>query len=73
MSKVVLEVPDISCEHCAGAIGQALRPQAGVQEVQVDVPNQKVHLEYDEGVITLDRVKEILAEEEYPVAGVAHA
>jgi copper chaperone len=73
MSKVVLDVPEISCEHCSQAITNALQPQAGVKQVRVDVPTQKVHLEFDEGAITLDRVKEILAEEEYPVEAVAQA
>jgi copper chaperone len=73
MSKVILDVPEISCEHCAQAITNALKPQAGVQQVRVDVPTQQVHLEYDEGTITLERVKEILAEEEYPVEAVTRA
>ncbi len=73
MSKVVLDVPEISCEHCAQAITRALQPQQGVQRVRVDVPARKVHLEFDESKISLDRVKEILAEEEYPVEAVATA
>jgi copper chaperone len=73
MSKVVLDVPEISCEHCAQAITKALQPQHGVQKVQVDVPAQKVHLEFDERTISLDKVKEILADEEYPVEAVAAA
>jgi copper chaperone len=68
MSKVVLDVPDISCAHCAQAIAKALTPQQGIKNVQVDVPGQKVRLEYDESAISLDRVKSILAAEEYPVA-----
>ncbi len=73
MSKVVLDIPEISCEHCSQAITKVLQPEAGVKQVRVDVPTQKVHLEYDEGTISLDRVKEILAEEEYPVEAVAQA
>ncbi len=73
MSKVVLDVPEISCEHCSQAITKALEPQTGVKAIRVDVPTQKVHLEFDESKITLDRVKEILAEEEYPVEAVATA
>lgn len=73
MSKVVLSVPEISCEHCSQSIRNALQPQAGVKDVRVDVPTQKVHLEYDENQISLDRVKEILQEEEYPVEAVAQA
>ena len=73
MSKVVLDVPEISCEHCSQAITSALQPQQGVKQVSVDIPTHKVHLEYDEKAISLDRVKEILAEEEYPVEAVATA
>jgi copper chaperone len=73
MSKVILDVPEISCAHCAQAITKALQPQAGVQRVRVDVPAQKVHLEFDEQQISLDRVKEILEEEEYPVEAVTPA
>ncbi len=71
MSKVVLDIPEISCEHCSQAITKALQPQEGVQQIRVDIPTQKVHLEFDEAQITLDRVKEILADEEYPVEAVA--
>lgn len=70
MSNVILDVPEISCEHCSQAITKALQPQEGVRSVSVDIPTQKVHLEYDEGTITLDQVKAILAEEEYPVEAV---
>lgn len=73
MSKVVLDVPEITCEHCSQAITKVLQPQEGVETVRVDVPNQQVHLEFDESRITIDRVKEILAEEEYPVEAVATA
>jgi copper chaperone CopZ len=73
MSKVVLDVPEISCEHCSQAITNALQPQAGVKLVKVDVPTQKVHLEFDEQTISLEKVKEILAEEEYPVEAVVPA
>ncbi|HXI17758.1 MAG TPA: heavy-metal-associated domain-containing protein [Chloroflexota bacterium] len=73
MSKVVLDIPEISCEHCSQAITKALQPQEGVQQIRVDIPTQKVHLEFDEAKITLDRVKEILADEEYPVEATATA
>ena len=73
MSKVVLDVPEISCEHCSQTITNVLKPQAGVQKVQVDVPTHKVHLEYDEGKISLERVKKILEDEEYPVEAVSAA
>ena len=50
------------------ALGQALAPVEGVQGVTVDIPARSVRVEYDEARIGVDRMKEILAEEEYPVA-----
>ena len=71
MAKVTLTVPDIECEHCEHAITEALTPVAGVRSVTVDIPSKRVQLDYDDVALTIDRVKEILAEEEYPVAAVS--
>lgn len=70
MTRVTLHVPDIDCEHCEHAITEALTPTAGVRSVQVDIPTKQVRLDYDESTISIDRVREILAEEDYPVASV---
>ena len=67
MAKVTLTVPAIECEHCEHAITEALTPMAGVRSVAVDIPLKLVSLDYDEVMLSLDKVKEILAEEEYPV------
>jgi hypothetical protein len=39
----------------------------------VDVPKQQVHLELDEPTLSIDRVKAILAAEDYEVEAVATA
>jgi copper chaperone CopZ len=66
----VLNVPDISCEHCENTINEALTPLAGVSSVSVDIPTKKVTVEYDPSATGVERFKEVLAEEEYPVASV---
>ena len=71
MSSVTLNVPDISCEHCERTITNALQPVEGVQSVRVDIPGKQVHVDYDEGQIKIEKMKEILQEEEYPVESVA--
>ena len=71
MTKLVLDVPAIDCPHCAQAITKALEPQEGVAGVRVDVPAQQVHLELDERTLSVDRVREILAAEDYEVEAVA--
>jgi copper chaperone CopZ len=71
MTTTVLNVPDISCEHCARAITNALTPVDGVQEVTVDIPAKQVRVAYDPQRVQLDQLRETLAEEDYPVESVA--
>jgi len=73
MATTVLNVPDISCEHCERAITGALSPVEGVRSVHVDIPARQVRLDYDEQQVDLNRMKEILQEEDYPVESVAQA
>ncbi|HEV7662811.1 MAG TPA: heavy-metal-associated domain-containing protein [Chloroflexota bacterium] len=68
MATTVLTVPDISCEHCERTITGALTPVEGIRAVNVDIPAKQVHVEYDESVVDVDRMKDVLQEEEYPVA-----
>jgi copper chaperone len=70
MTQSVLSVPDISCEHCARAITNALTPVAGVERVAVDIPGKSVTVEYDANQVDLSGLSSILAEEDYPVASV---
>lgn len=71
MAQSVLNVPDISCDHCKRAITGALTGVEGVRNVDVDVPTKQVRVDYDEQVVNLNRLKEVLQEEEYPVASVS--
>ena len=68
MATTVLNVPGISCEHCERAIRDALGPLRGVEHLTVDIPAKRIRVTYDDTVVGLDRMKEILKEEGYPVA-----
>ncbi len=70
MATSVLNVPDISCGHCQATITNALTPLDGVQAVNVDIPTRKVTVEYDPAIVGVDRLKEVLAQEDYPVESV---
>ena len=70
MATSVLSVPDISCGHCQATITNALAPLEGVQAVNVDISTKKVTVEYDPSVVRVDRMKSVLAEEDYPVESV---
>jgi copper chaperone len=71
MANVILNVPNISCEHCQRTITNALAPVAGVRSVNVDIPTRQVTVDYDDTVVDLHRFEEILQEEDYPVASVS--
>jgi copper chaperone CopZ len=70
MSRAVLHVPDISCEHCERTIKQALGQTPGVLRVEVDIPRKQVRVSYDDAAVDVDRLKTVLEAEEYPVASV---
>lgn len=67
MAKTRLTIPDMTCGHCEGRVKGLLGGLEGVQAVQVDLPHKAVDLEYDEAKLTLERLRELLAEEDYPV------
>jgi copper chaperone len=71
MAIAVLTVPDISCEHCERAIKGALTPLQGVQRVAVDIPGKQVQVEFDQSRVSVEQMKAILQEEDYPVASVS--
>jgi len=70
MRTVVLEVPDISCAHCERTITAALTPLDGVRAVRVDIPARRVTVEFDPDTIEVERMTQVLEEEEYPVESV---
>ena len=73
MASTILNVPDISCEHCERTITEALVPLEGVRNVGVDIPKRQVRVDYDESIVNVQRFEEVLREEEYPVESVAAA
>lgn len=73
MAKAVLNVPDISCEHCERTITTALAPVPGIRRVDVNIPGKQVTVEYDEVHVDLHRLSDLLQEEDYPVESVQSA
>ena len=64
----VLDVPDISCNHCKMAIEAALLGLAGVIAVEAEVPNKTVSVRFDADELTLQAVKQAIEEAGYAVA-----
>ena len=70
MATTILNVPDISCEHCEKTITEALTPVEGVRDVRVDIPAKQVHVNYDDALVGVDKLRAVVEEEDYPVASV---
>lgn len=68
MTETVLNVPNISCEHCERSVVEALTPTEGVENVRVDIPAKTVRVAYDADRVSVDQLSAILAAEDYPVA-----
>jgi len=68
MATTILCVPAISCAHCERTISDALTPVEGIRSVQVDIPEKQVRVDYDEAQVSVERMKDVLQEEDYPVA-----
>jgi len=68
MSQVLLNLPNISCGHCVLTIKRALGPLEGVRAVEVDIANRQVSVDFDAAAVDLDRIEQVLADEDYPVA-----
>lgn len=60
--------PDISCDHCAQAITQALSAIDGVRSVSVDVDAKRVQVSHDPSRASADRIDAALKDEGYPPA-----
>src|SRR5262245_33493266 len=61
VTRAILEVPNISCEHCERTVRETLEPLAGVSAVEVDVPAKSVTVDYDDRAVSIGRMSEALA------------
>jgi copper chaperone len=67
---IVLNVPDVSCNHCKMAIEGALAGLDGVVSATVDVEAKSVDVVFDGETVDSERIAATIAGEGYPVAGV---
>lgn len=70
MTTVKYSVPNISCGHCVHTIQMEVSEVAGVQSVKADQDARVVEITFD-APATEDGIKALMAEINYPVAGLA--
>lgn len=67
METTKLSIPNISCGHCVMTIKRELGEVAGVSKVEGDPGGKNITLEWD-APATIEKIKEVLAEINYPAA-----
>jgi copper chaperone len=67
MTTVQYNVPNIMCEHCTHTIQMEVSDLEGVQSVKADLNTKNVEVSFD-APATEEKIKELLAEINYPVA-----
>lgn len=64
----ILNVPDVSCEHCVKSVNEAIGHLPSVQHVQVDLETKQVRFTYDPHDVTMHKIEQALDDAGYPVA-----
>jgi copper chaperone CopZ len=70
MTTIKFAVPNINCGHCVHTIQTELSDLAGVKSVKADASSKAVEIVYD-APATEEKIKQLLGEINYPVAGLA--
>ena len=67
MEKTILNVIGMSCSHCEKAITNALTDLSGVSTVKVNLNSKTVTVEFDNGKVSIDKIKETIIDTGYEV------
>ena len=67
METKVLKIVGMSCAHCQKAVTDALQGLSGVRSVQVDLGAGQATVAYDPAKVTVQAMKEAVAEAGYEV------
>ncbi|AZV42737.1 copper chaperone CopZ [Peribacillus asahii] len=68
MEKVTLLVSGMSCGHCVNAVEGAVGKLNGVSNVNVQLSEGKVDVEFDSSMVSLETIKETIDDQGYDVA-----
>lgn len=64
----VLNLPDVSCEHCVKTVNEAIGNLPSVQNVQVDLQTKRVRFTYSPHDVEMKTIERALDDAGYPVA-----
>ena len=66
MTKIIYNIPSISCNHCVRTIEQEINEVPGVEEVKADSETKTAEITYM-GPATEEQLIKVLSEINYPV------
>ncbi len=66
MSKIVLEVKGMTCQHCVHAVTMAIRSVDGTEDIEVELESGRAEF-FIEDEANIDQVKEAIREAGYQV------
>ncbi|ENQ3107441.1 copper chaperone CopZ [Bacillus cereus] len=64
---ITLNVQGMTCNHCKMAVTNALTELEGVQNVEVQLQEGTVNVEYDEAKVDVEKMKETIEDQGYDV------
>ncbi|MBH1940149.1 copper chaperone CopZ [Mobilitalea sibirica] len=67
MENIVLKVNGMSCSHCENAVKKAVGTMDGVDKVTVSLEDKVVVVDYDNSIVSLDKIKEEIEDQGYEV------
>ncbi|WP_226665338.1 copper chaperone CopZ [Metabacillus litoralis] len=67
MEKVSLKVKGMSCDHCVKSMEENVGTLNGVDRLLVDLEKENVFIEYNNDIVSLDKLKETIEEQGYEV------
>lgn len=65
MSKQIINVAGMSCQHCVSAVQKGLLDLPGISEVQVDLSSGKVSFNMDDSKMNMDKIAEAIEDMGY--------
>jgi copper chaperone len=69
MSKVIIHVEGMSCNHCKMAVEKSLSALAGVSQVEVDLKKKTASVSYDETVCDKSALNAAIEDAGFTAAG----
>ncbi len=68
MTQIVLNVPDISCNHCKMSIEGAVNELDGIESAIVDIEGRSVAVSFDDANLNRDVIVSAIEAQGYEVA-----